>query len=179
MRMGLFIVLFLPFMYLALEVFYFQNAIDPIKYIYTFTGVVAIVLLFFTTTLSFIKAKINLMTYRRQIGLFAFFYAFLHLCNFIILDAELDVDFIIKESFDKPFVYLGMSAFFILVFMAITSIKTLYAKYYPYHKAIYVALVFVTIHFVMAQKSLSIPQYGYLALIAFIAFFKLKQRLKF
>jgi sulfoxide reductase heme-binding subunit YedZ len=166
-------------MYLALEVFYFQNAIDPIKYIYTFTGVVAIVLLFCTTILSLIKGQINLIAYRRQIGLFSFFYAFLHVSNFIVLDAELDVDFIIKESLDKPFVYLGMTAFFILVFMAITSVKTLYAKYYAYHKAIYIALMLVTIHFVMAQKSLSIPQYGYLILIAFIAFFKLKQRLNF
>jgi sulfoxide reductase heme-binding subunit YedZ len=166
-------------MYLALEVFYFQNAIDPIKYIYTFTGVVAIVLLFCTTILSLIKGQINLIAYRRQIGLFSFFYAFLHVSNFIVLDAELDVDFIIKESLDKPFVYLGMTAFFILVFMAITSVKTLYAKYYAYHKAIYVALMLVTIHFVMAQKSLSIPQYGYLILIVFIAFFKLKQRLNF
>jgi sulfoxide reductase heme-binding subunit YedZ len=179
MRIVLFFVLLLPVVYLASEVFYFQSAIDPIKYIYTFTGVVSIVLLFCTTTLSLIKAKINLITYRRQIGLFAFFYAFLHVCNFVILDAELDIDFIIKESLDKPFIYLGMSAFFMLIFMAITSLKTLFSKYYTYHKIIYVALILVTIHFVMAQKSLSVAQYGYLTLILFIAFFKLKQRLKF
>ena len=179
MRIVLFIFLLLPLMYLSLEVFYFQSAIDPIKYIYTFTGVVAIVLLFCTTTLSLIKAKINLIIYRRQIGLFAFFYAFLHVCNFIVLDAQLDIDFIIKESLDKPFVYLGMMAFFMLLFMAITSIPKWYAQYYQYHKAIYVVLLLVTIHFVMAQKSLSMAQYGYLALIVLIAFFKLKQRLKF
>ncbi len=68
---------------------------------------------------------------------------------------------------------------FILLFMAITSVKTLFAKYYTYHRAIYVVLLLVTIHFVMAQKSLSQAQYGYLAIIAMIAFFKLKQRLKF
>lgn len=179
MRIGLFIILLLPSIYLALEVFYFQNAIDPIKYIYTFTGVIATVLLFFTTTISLIKSKINLITYRRQVGLFSFFYACLHLGNFIILDAELDLEFVIKESLDKPFIYLGMSAFFILLFMAITSIKTLYAKYYTYHKAIYVVLILVSIHFVMAQKSLSVAQYGYLMIIFTIGFFKLKQRLKF
>ncbi len=179
MRVGLFIFLLLPLFYLSMEVFYFQNANDPIKYIYTFTGVVAIVLLFVTTTLSLIRSYINLISYRRQIGLFSFFYAFLHLSNFIVLDAQFDLEFVLKESLDKPFIYLGMIAFFILLFMAITSVKTLFAKYYTYHRAIYVVLLLVTIHFVMAQKSLSQAQYGYLAIIAMIAFFKLKQRLKF
>lgn len=179
MRVGLFIFLLLPLGYLSAELFYFQSAIDPIKYIYTFTGVVGIILLFATTTISLIKRKINLVPYRRQIGLFAFFYAFLHLSNFIVLDAQFDMNFVIKESLDKPFIYLGMSAFFILLFMAVTSVPKWYAQYYPYHKAIYVVLFLVTIHFIMAQKSLSQAQYGYLFVIAIIAFFKLKQRVKF
>ncbi|MDD2640774.1 MAG: ferric reductase-like transmembrane domain-containing protein [Arcobacteraceae bacterium] len=179
MRIGLFIFLLLPLIYLSAELFYFQSAIDPIKYIYTFTGVMGIILLFVTTTISLIKRKINLMSYRRQIGLFAFFYAFLHLSNFIVLDAQFDMNFVIKESLDKPFIYLGMSAFFILLFMAVTSVPKWYAQYYPYHKAIYVVLLLVTIHFIMAQKSLSQAQYGYLFVIAIIAFFKLKQRVKF
>ncbi|MGD9554779.1 MAG: sulfite oxidase heme-binding subunit YedZ [Arcobacteraceae bacterium] len=179
MRVGLFIFLLLPLGYLSAELFYFQSAIDPIKYIYTFTGVVGMVLLFATTTISLIKRKINLMSYRRQIGLFAFFYAFLHLSNFIVLDAQFDMNFVIKESLDKPFIYLGMSAFFILLFMAVTSVPKWYAQYYPYHKAIYVVLLLVTIHFIMAQKSLSQAQYGYLFVIAIIAFFKVKQRVKF
>lgn len=179
MRVGLFIFLLLPLIYLSMEVFYFQNANDPIKYIYTFTGVVAIVLLFITTTLSLIRSIINLIPYRRQIGLFGFFYAFLHLSNFIVLDAQFDLEFVLKESLDKPFIYLGMIAFFILLFMAITSTKNLFVKYYKYHKVIYIVLFLVTIHFIMAQKSLSQAQYGYLFIIAIIAFFKLKQRLKF
>lgn len=179
MRVGLFIFLLFPLIYLSMEVFYFQSAIDPIKYIYTFTGVMGIILLFATTTISLAKRKINLMPYRRQIGLFAFFYVFLHLSNFIVLDAQFDITFIFKESLDKPFIYLGMSAFFILLFMAVTSIPKWYARYYSYHKAIYVVLLLVTIHFIMAQKSLSQAQYGYLFIIGIIAFFKLKQRLKF
>lgn len=177
MRLGLFIFLFLPFVYLCLEIFYFQNATDPIKYIYTFTGVIAIVLLFTTTTLSLVRSYINLISYRRQIGLFSFFYTFLHLCNFIVLDAELDFGFVLKESLDKPFIYLGMMAFFILVFMAITSTKALFAKYYKYHKGIYIVLFLVTIHFVMAQKSLNTAQYSYLSIILLITFFKIKQQL--
>lgn len=179
MRLALFILLLIPSFILAWQVFYAQNVIDPIKYIYTVTGAIAIVLLFFTTTLSMIKNKINLIKYRRQIGLFAFFYAFLHLCNFIVLDMELDVVFAFEETLDKPFIYLGMISFIILLFMASTSTKKLFAKYNKYHKAIYAVLVLTTIHFVMAQKSLSVAQYFYLLSILIILFFKAKQRLHF
>ncbi len=178
MRVSLFIVLLLPLVYLGAEVFVLQTANDPIKYIYTFTGVVSTVLLFFTTVISLIKKKINLFTYRRQIGLFAFFYALLHLLNFIVFDAQLDFAFVLSESLERPFIYLGMIAFFILLFMTITSTKKLFAKYNKYHKLIYIVLILVTIHFVMAQKSLNIPQYGYLAIIILITVLKIKQRFK-
>ena len=44
-------------------------------------------------------------------GLYAFFYAFLHVINFIIFDASLDW-VVIMNSFQKPFVWIGLSCFF-------------------------------------------------------------------
>jgi len=149
---------------------------DPIKYIYTYTGSMAIILLFTTTSLSLIKNKINLIKHRRMIGLFAFFYAFLHFCNFYVFDAELDVEFVVKESLDKPFVYLGMISFSILIFMAATSSRNLYKKLNKYHRFIYLVLILITIHFVMAQKSLSIAQWVYLLIIVLIICFKIRQK---
>lgn len=96
--------------------------------------------------------------------------------NFIVFDMELQIVFAIKETLDKPFIYLGMISFLILLFMAITSFKKLYAKYNAYHKAIYVVLLLTTIHFVMAQKALSLSQWFYLALMMLIMTLKLKQR---
>lgn len=112
-----------------------------------------------------------------MIGLFGFFYAFLHLLNFIVLDAEINFAFILKESFEKPFIYLGMIAFFILLFMAFTSTQQLFKKYNKYHKFIYLALILITIHFVMAQKSLSIIQFGYIVIILFLGYCKLLQQI--
>jgi len=89
-----FLLLLIPLIYLVLELFIFQTAIDPIKYIYTVTGATAITILFFTTTLSLWFKK--LIKYRRMIGLFAFFYAFLHMCNFFILDVNADLLFAFK-----------------------------------------------------------------------------------
>lgn len=176
-RVLLFIVLLLPLSYLSYELFILEDVKDPIKYIYTVTGVTATVILFSTISISLIKRWINLIKYRRMIGLFAFFYALLHFLNFYILDAELDVSFVIKESLDKPFIYLGMTAFFILIFMAITSTKKLFKKFNKYHKLVYLALILITIHFIMAQKSLSILQLGYIVTILIIAYCKLVQQI--
>lgn len=101
----------------------------------------------------------------------------MHFLNFYILDAELDFSFVISESLDKPFIYLGMIAFFILVFMALTSTKKLFAKYNKYHKFVYLALVLITIHFIMAQKSLSILQLVYISIILLISYCKLLQQI--
>lgn len=175
MRLFLFIFLFIPAAFLYYEVFILQDVNDPIKYIYTVTGATALVLLFFTTSLSLIKSKVNLIKYRRMIGLYGFFYALLHMLNFIILDMELDIMFAIEETLDKPFIYLGMISFILLLFMSITSVKRLYKKYNKYHKVLYVVLLLTTIHFIMAQKSLSIPQYFYVLMILAIAYAKITQ----
>ncbi len=171
------VVLLLPLVYLLFELFIFQDVTDPIKYIYTITGTTATVILFITITLSLISKWINLIKYRRMIGLFGFLYAFLHFFNFYILDAELDFGFVIKETLDKPFIYLGMIAFFILIFMAITSTKKLFRQYKNYHKLIYLALGLITIHFIMAQKSLTILQFIYVLIILIIGYFKLLQQI--
>ncbi|WP_419764132.1 MAG: sulfite oxidase heme-binding subunit YedZ [Arcobacter sp.] len=178
MKVFIFILLLLPSFILSYEVFYLQNVIDPIKYIYSVTGAIALILLFFTTTISLIKSWINLISYRKMIGLFSFYYAFLHFLNFIILDMELDLNFALEETLDKPFIYLGMIAFLILMFMAITSFGKLFKLYFRYHKVIYIALALTTIHFIMAQKALSIPQMGYVGIILIIAYFKFRQRVK-
>ena len=175
MKILLFILLIIPSFILGYEVFYLQNLTDPIKYIYSATGAISMILLFFTTSLSLIKRWVNLIKYRAMIGLFAFYYAFLHMLNFLILDMELDIVFAIEETFDKPFIYLGMIAFFITFFMALTSTKSLFKKFRKYHKAIYLALVLSLIHFIMAQKSLSIAQLFYLGLMLLIIYFKLLQ----
>ena len=157
----LFTVLISPFLYMLYGL---QSAIDPIKFIYTYTGTSAILLLILTLSISPLKKVKNFMRYRRFVGLFAFFYAFLHFLNFFILDAEIDPLFAIKETVDKPFVYLGMISFVILLFMSITSTKKLFKKYNKWHKLVYIVLILVTIHASMAQKVLSRYEYFYIVM---------------
>lgn len=165
-------ILLLPFFYGLIKLFILEDVNDPIKYIYILSGVSSTVILFLTISISLIKEKINLMKYRKNIGLIGFFYAFLHLINFFIFDAQLDFKFVLEETLEKPFIYLGMISFFIILFMALTSTKTLFRKYNKYHKAVYIALFLITIHWIMAQKSINEEQFIYLIIAIFIAIAK-------
>lgn len=176
-RVFIYLIALLPLVYLLTRVFILDNVNDPIKYIYTITGATATVILFFTITISIIRNKINLIKYRKEIGLFGFFYALLHLLNFIVLDAQFDFEFVVKETLDKPFIYLGMISFFIVLFMAVTSTKELFRKYNKYHKFVYLALILITIHWIMAQKAISILQFIYILVILVIGYYKLVQQI--
>ena len=176
-RFFIYVLALLPLVYLLVRLFILDDVNDPIKYIYTITGASATVIIFFSIIISMIKNRINLMKYRKEIGLLGFFYTLLHLLNFVILDAELDFDFVIKETLDKPFIYLGMFTFIIILFMAITSTKTLYRKYNKYHKFVYLSLILITIHWIMAQKAISILQFIYILSILVIGYYKLLQQI--
>ena len=104
-RICIYLLSLLPIAYLIFRLFVLDDVNDPIKYIYTITGVSATVILFFTITISMIKEKINLMKYRKEVGLLGFFYVLLHMINFVVFDASFDMDFIIKETLEKPFIY--------------------------------------------------------------------------
>ena len=176
-RFFIYLIAFLPIVYLLIRLFIIDDVTDPIKYIYTITGVSATVILFISIIISLLKEKINLMKYRKEIGLLGFFYAFLHLTNFVVFDASFDFEFILKETVEKPFIYLGMIAFFVLLFMAITSTKQLFRKYNKYHKLVYLSLILITIHWIMAQKAISILQFIYILAIIIIGYYKLIQQI--
>jgi sulfoxide reductase heme-binding subunit YedZ len=178
MRIFIWLLLLLPLSFLLYGLF-LVGVEDPIKYIYTVTGGTALTLLFITTSVSILQRRVNLVRYRRLVGLFGFFYALLHLSNFVVLDMELDPVSALKETVDKPFIYLGMLSFAVLLFMAVTSVPSLFPKYYKYHKLLYAALVMASIHFVMAQKVLSPMQWWLLAVMIFIGVLKFLQRTKF
>jgi len=152
---------------LPLGVAYYRldNAIDPIKMLYTYTGVGAITLLLLSLIPSTWKRLlgVNLLRFRKTIGLLSFFYVLLHVSVFVILDSELDFVTIFEKSLKKPFIYVGVIAFLILLFMALTSFKKLFAKFSKYHKAVYLALALALLHSFWAQKVAGVFEYSAIA----------------
>lgn len=166
----LFVFLLLPLVYI---IYSFMNGdvVDIADFLYLVSGNSAIFILFATTFASVIK----MTKFRKTLGLFAFFYAFLHFSTFAILENELDIASILEETVDKKFIYLGSIAFMILIFLAITSFKKLFVKFNKFHKLIYLAIILVFIHSIMSRKSISIEAFPIIIIFVTLLFFKIRQ----
>ena len=159
--------LFVLLALLPLGVAYYtlDNAIDPIKMLYTYTGVGAITLLLLSLVPSTCKrlCHLNFLRYRKTMGLLSFAYVLLHVSVFIVLDSEFDFITIFEKSLKKPFIYIGAIAFIILLLMTLTSFKKLFSKFSKYHKAVYVALALALLHSFWAQKVAGVFEYSVVA----------------
>ena len=88
---------------------------------------------------------------RRMLGLYAFFYACLHLLTYLWLDQFFEWKEIWLDIVDRPFIMAGMTAFILLVPLAVTSdklmIKRLGKNWKRLHRLAYVIPVLGTLHF--------------------------------
>jgi sulfoxide reductase heme-binding subunit YedZ len=66
-----------------------------------------------------------LSRFRRMLGLFTFFYAFMHFVTWFVLDREMRVDDIIEDLTERPFITLGFIAVLLLTAMAVTSVTAI------------------------------------------------------
>ena len=62
-----------------------------------------------------------LARWRRMLGLFAFFYAFLHVLSYSWLDMGLDVPEIFADIVKRPFILVGTLAFVVLLALAVSG----------------------------------------------------------
>ena len=94
---------------------------------------------------------------RKSLGLLAFTYALLHLLTYVVLDQRGDVRAVVRDVFKRPFIAFGMSAFLLLVPLAVTSTKGMLQRlgaknWQRLHKLVYLASVLAIIHYIMRQK---------------------------
>lgn len=94
---------------------------------------------------------------RRMLGLFGFFYALLHVGTYVGLDQVLDWHAIWDDVTKRKFIFVGFSAFVMLLPLAATStrgaIKRLgYVRWKRLHRLAYVAPLLGVIHFTWRVK---------------------------
>jgi len=126
-----------------------------------------------------------LVAQRRFLGLAAFFWAFGHLSVYTVLDWFFDWQEIIKDVTKHLYITLGMTAFVLMVPLALTSTKASIRKlggprWTKLHSLVYVSVIAGCLHFVWAvKKDLSEPIiYGGVAaaLLAFRVLWRAKPR---
>ncbi len=89
--------------------------------------------------------------FRRLLGLYAFFYASLHLAVYVVLDLQGFWAQIFDDILKRPFITVGFTAWLLLLPLAITStkgwMKRLGRRWAQLHKAVYAIAILAVLHF--------------------------------
>lgn len=178
LKLAVFLLALIPFMYLIAIAAGGRLGVNPIETVTLFTGRWTLRLLLITLAVTPVRRLTGwnaIIQVRRTVGLFAFFYATIHLSTYIVLDQFFDWSTIVEDVTKRPFIMAGMSAFLLLVPLAITStrgwIRRLGRRWARLHMLIYPAAVLAVIHFIWKVKSdLRSPTRYALALAVLLGF---------
>lgn len=128
---------------------------DPTHTITFATGLATIRLLVISlaiTPLRRLSPRLSwLIRFRRLLGLFAFFYASLHLLTYLGLYSYFDVKLMSADILKRRYITAGVTAWLLLLPLALTStrwsIRKLGKRWQKLHRLVYVAAILGVIHF--------------------------------
>jgi sulfoxide reductase heme-binding subunit YedZ len=160
-KLVIFINSLIPLALLSWDVYRKQVGPNPLDFATKTTGMLTLIFLSLTVAVTPLRKifGINaLVKYRRMLGLFAFFYGALHLLTYVWFDRLFTLKSVGQDVVRRPFILVGMTAFFLMVPLAITStnkmVKRLGGKRWArLHRLVYVAAVAGVVHFWMLVKS--------------------------
>ena len=151
----------IPLMLLLWDTYRKQVGANPLEFVTRTTGMLTIVFLLLSLTVTPLRRITGanwLVKFRRMLGLYAFFYGFLHLMTYVSFDRFFNLKSIPGDVAQRPFIAIGMITFFLMVPLAITStnkmVKRLGGKrWHRLHKLTYLAGVGGVLHYWMLVKS--------------------------
>lgn len=144
--------------------------VEPIKALEQELGELALKLLILGLAITPMRRYLglNLMRFRRAIGLLTFYYVSCHLLVWLVLDVQ-TLDRIWADIVKRPYITIGMAAFVLMIPLAVTSnnrsVRVLGPAWRKLHKTIYGIAILAALHFVMLTKGFQIEPLAYLAAI--------------
>ena len=160
-KLVIFVNALVPLALLLWDVYWKRVGANPVDFMTRTTGMLTLIFLMITlaiTPIRKVSGANSVVKFRRMLGLYAFFYGFLHLLTYVWFDRFFNLRSIVSDVTQRPFIALGMTAFFLMVPLAITStnkmVKRLGGKRWAnLHRLVYLAGVAAVIHFWMLVKS--------------------------
>ena len=148
-----------PCLWLVFRTLTGRLSANPVEDITLTTGIWALRFLLITlavTPVRRITGWNRIIQYRRMLGLFAFFYATLHLLTYFTFDLVFDFSRLLQDLWKRPFITAGMTAFLLMLPLAITStkgwIRRLGRRWQVLHRLIYASAAAAVLHFVWKVK---------------------------
>jgi len=134
------------------------------------------------TPLKIITGNAYWIRFRRMLGLFAFFYATLHLCSYVVLDQFFDWSEIIKDIIKRPYITFGFLAWVLMIPLAITSTRKMMSRlgsrWKRLHKLVYWIAALGVLHFLWLVKADLREPLLYAGILAALLLVRLKPKLR-
>jgi len=168
----------LPLFGIIIDMLFDNLGVDPILALHTRLGDWSLRLLWLTlciTPLQTMTQWRGMSQYRKMLGLYAFFYASLHVIVYLWLDQGLVWATIFTDIFESSYIWFGVIAFLIVFALAITTpkiaVKQLGKNWKKLHRYIYIASIAVIIHYYWQLKgNMAEPLFYLLILILLLTF---------
>lgn len=172
-----------PIYSLSYYIYFNQLGPDPIKKIMHHFGEWSLIFICLTLAMTPLQriTKSNIwVRYRRMLGLFVFFYVSVHLLIYVGLDYRFDWNSISDDLIKKKYIYIGFSAWLLLIPLALTSSQKMIIKlksnWKKLHRLIYVIAAFGILHFIWMSKTIFFEPLIYLIIIVVLFLFRIKIR---
>jgi len=176
-----FILCLWPLGIIILDIYYNNLGAEPVKKIMNHFGEWTLIFICLTLTMSPLKRITNLsfwIKFRRMLGLFVFFYATVHLLTYVGLDYRFDWDPIFNDVLKKKYIFIGFSAWLLLIPLAITSsqkmIKILGRNWKNLHRLVYVIAIFGSLHYIWLSKTIFFKPLVYTLIIVVLLALRIK-----
>jgi len=183
-KIPIFFLSLLPILIIFYQIIFNQLGPEPVKEITHVTGQWTLRFIVITLAMTPLQriTKLNFwITYRRMFGLFVFFYASAHMMTYIGIDYRFDWSSIGDDIIKKKFIFVGFSAWLLLIPLALTSskrmIRILKNNWKKLHSLIYLISILGVIHFIWLVKKDTTEPLIYLLII--IILLMLRVRIKF
>lgn len=150
-----------PFSLLLWDAYHHRLGANPQEFVLHTTGTLTLVFLLLSLAVTPLRKMLGLpwmVKFRRMLGLYAFFYGCLHLISYTWFDKGFGWKAIVEDTIKRPFIFLGMFGFLVLVPLAVTSTNNMVKRlggqrWNRLHKLAYLSAIAGIVHYYLLVKA--------------------------
>ncbi len=170
-----------PIYVISYQIIFNQLGPEPVDRIINHFGEWTLIFILLTlsmTPLKKITKSAEWIKFRRMLGLFTFFYASIHMLSYVGLDYRFDFEPLINDVLKKKFIFIGFSAWLLLIPLAVTSsermVRLLKQNWKKIHRLIYLIGIFGVLHYIWLSKTIFFKPLIFLIILVILLLFRIK-----
>lgn len=148
-----------PALVLIYGIFTGSLGVNPVETLTHQTGIWALRILLVSLAITPLRILLNapqIITFRRLLGLWAFFYALVHFSVYLTFDLRFSVSRVLEDILERPYITAGFTALVLMIPLAITSTtgwqRRMRRTWNKLHKVVYLVGIAAVLHFLWLTR---------------------------